>query len=187
MTKNNLRQHLNWLLSRGAPDLSSIDNLTRSNPDLAVSNASAPTTQQQNISVQQRALDTIGTANITQHGQPQVKRKRDEDTPVDDPEMARLHLVPSSESKPRLLSSDRKGRSITPTTPTRRMADVSTSTKHEEQPKNTVEGLFMFWSMSNSPCHLANRRISIVLEHQQARNTAQAKRSYFVCRRQITL
>jgi bloom syndrome protein len=138
MTKNNLRQHLSWLLNRGYPDLSSVDALTRPVLNLSVPNPSAPTVQQSNRPVHQETLDEINPTNNTQNGQLQVKRTRDEDIPNDsDLEMARLHLVPSSEMKPRLLSSSRQSRSITPTTPTSRKDRGSGSPLLK---KNAVQG-----------------------------------------------
>lgn len=142
MTKNNLRQHLSWLLNRGLPDFSSVDTLARPDPNLVVSNPSAPTVQQPNRPVPQEPLNEINPVNNIQDGQPQVKPTRDEDFPTDDPEMARLHLVPSSETKPRLLSSSsRKNRSITPTTPTTRKAYRSSSPQFDDQKRNAVKGL----------------------------------------------
>lgn len=141
MTKNNLRQHLSWLLNRGSPDLFSVDALTRSVPNLVVANPSAPTVQQPNRPVHQETLDEITPTNDIQNGQPQVKRTRDEDNPNDDDlEMARLHLAPSSETKPRLFSSSRKSRSITPTTPTARKGRGFGSPLFVDQEKSTVQG-----------------------------------------------
>lgn len=141
MTKNNLRQHLSWLLNRGLPDFSSVDLLTRSDSNLVVSNPSAPTAQPPNRPVHQETLDDTNITNILQDGRSQVKPQPDEDFRSEDPEMARLHLQPSSETKPRLLSSSRKPRSITPTTPTTsRKARGLDSPKFEGQQKNAVQG-----------------------------------------------
>lgn len=140
MTKNNLRQHLSWLLNRGLPDFSSVDALTRPDPNLVVSNLSAPTVQPPNGIVHQETLNGINPVNDMQDGWPQVNLKRDEDFPTDDPQMARLHLVPSSETKSRLLSSSRKSRSITPTTPTSLKNGESDSPQFKDLKKNAVQG-----------------------------------------------
>ncbi|CRG84557.1 bloom syndrome protein [Talaromyces islandicus] len=139
MTKNNLQQHLSWLLNRGSPDLSSVDTLTRTVTNLAIPDPSVPAVQQPNRPVRQETLDEINPTSNIQNGQSQVNRSRDEEIPNDDLEMARLQLAPSSETKSRLLSSSRKSRSITPTTPASRKDHGSGSPLFEGQKNNAVQ------------------------------------------------
>ncbi|KUL88828.1 hypothetical protein ZTR_03477 [Talaromyces verruculosus] len=109
MTKNNLKQHLRWLVDRGQPDFAALDVLlTRS--DIDTVNVQVPA---QPASDAPRPVHTAQLAITTNENTTPILEKNEDvelkvdgdgDSVLQDANMARLNLIPSSASKPRMLS-----------------------------------------------------------------------------------
>lgn len=109
MTKNNLQQHLRWLVDRGQPDFAALDVLlTRSDDDTVNVQISA-----QPPLAARRPVDTGAPTNILNENTSAISTKNegvelkvdgDGDSLLQDANMARLNLLSSSASKPRMLS-----------------------------------------------------------------------------------
>ncbi|KAH8704840.1 hypothetical protein BGW36DRAFT_2436 [Talaromyces proteolyticus] len=150
MTRNNLGQHLSWLLNRGFPDLSSVGTLTRSDPNIVVSNLDGPTVEQQNRQLQEGPSTSIQNPQLRNDQPPQVTHGG-EGSLHEDPSMARLNFLPSSESKLRMLSRTNKSSPITPTTPNARRLRGSRSPKHDGQQLSTANDVASSHSKRKTP------------------------------------
>ncbi|EED23453.1 RecQ family helicase MusN [Talaromyces stipitatus ATCC 10500] len=109
MTKNNLKQHLRWLVDRGQPDFAALDVLL-TRPDVDASNTQIPPqplleaprpihTEELTIT-----LDENSIAILKKNEDLGLKVDSDGDCVLQDATMARLNLASSSASKPRMLS-----------------------------------------------------------------------------------
>lgn len=122
MTKNNLRQHLRWLVDRGQPDFSSVDVLLTP-PDVdALDSIARPHTgvHQQDTTDGNTAVGQVAATKRTGNGELDLTFRDQGDRILHDAKMAKLNLASSSASKPRMLSlgSDQKSvdrGSMTPT------------------------------------------------------------------------
>lgn len=110
MTQNNLKQHLRWLVDRGQPDFAALDVLlTRSDVDTVNVQVSAqpPSDLPRPACTEILAIPTNeNTTSILQKKNEYVDLKvgGDGDCLLQDANMARLNLIPSSASKSRMLS-----------------------------------------------------------------------------------
>jgi bloom syndrome protein len=108
MTKNNLKQHLRWLVDRGQPDFAALDVLTRS--DVDTSNVRVPAQPPSDTAHQVYREELVVTTNeipaaiLKKNEDVELKVDGDGDCLLQDANMARLNLIPSSASKPRMLS-----------------------------------------------------------------------------------
>ncbi|QGA13768.1 hypothetical protein EYB26_001419 [Talaromyces marneffei] len=109
MTKNNLKQHLRWLVDRGQPDFAALDVLlTRSGVD--ASNVQVSAQPHSDIPQPTRTEESTITTNanllaiLKGNEDVELKVDSDGDCLLQDANMARLNLIPSSVSKPRMLS-----------------------------------------------------------------------------------
>lgn len=109
MTKNNLKQHLRWLVDRGQPDFAALDVLlTRSDVDTVNAQVSAQPAPDAPRPVHTEQLTITTNENTTpileKNEDVELKVDGDGDSVLQDANMARLNLIPSSASKPRMLS-----------------------------------------------------------------------------------
>lgn len=109
MTKNNLKQHLRWLVDRGQPDFAALDVLlTRPDVDTVNVQESAQPPLAVSRPVHTEALTITAndntSANLEKNEDVELKVNGDGDSLLRDANMARLNLIPSSASKPRMLS-----------------------------------------------------------------------------------
>lgn len=109
MTKNNLKQHLRWLVDRGQPDFAALDVLlTRSDVDTVNVQVSAQPASNAPRPALTEQLTITANENITpileKNEAVELKVDGDADCLLQHANMARLNLIPSSASKPRMLS-----------------------------------------------------------------------------------
>lgn len=108
MTKNNLKQHLRWLVDRGQPDFAALDVLlTRSDVDTSSIQVSAqpPSDAPRPVHTEEFTISLNETPTAIRKKSEDVELKVDDgDCLLQDANMARLNLIPSSASKPRMLS-----------------------------------------------------------------------------------
>src|SRR4051794_2590368 len=104
MTKNNLKQHLRWLVDRGQPDFAALDVLlTRSDADTSNVQVSAqpPSDAPRPVHTEELTITTNenSTAILKNDEDVELKVDGDGDCLLQDANMARLNLIPSSASK----------------------------------------------------------------------------------------
>jgi bloom syndrome protein len=126
MTKHNLKQHLRWLVDRGQPDFAALDVLlTRSDVDTV--NVQVPAQPQPEPDAPRPVHAEKLTITTNENTKPILEKNEDVELKVDgyggcvlqDANMARLNLIPSSASKPRMLSiaAGNRGDDTRPSTP----------------------------------------------------------------------
>lgn len=137
MTKNNLAQHLRWLLSRGPPQFPSFDL-----PATETSESTRFETSDNSNSTPLLAQ----ASSAQQHGGPKreesagVKIDRDGDVVIEEADMARLQLPPSS-TKPRMLSVLKSSSPSTPGTPSVSRVSVDNGKVTEVTQRDSLKGV----------------------------------------------
>lgn len=118
MTRNNLSQHLSWLVNRGLPDFAAVDALlTRPGAAADTPNHQIPASEP-SFSTRTELLHRPVT-NSRESSKTSTKQLEDVplnvdgdgDTLVRDATMARLNIASSSSTKPRMLSLNSGDRS----------------------------------------------------------------------------
>lgn len=139
MTKNNLAQHLRWLLSRGPPQFPSFD--------LPATETSESTNLQANNNTNSVPLDaqafTQQHDSLKREDSASVKIDRDGDVVIEDADMARLQLPPSS-TKPRMLSVLKNSSPSTPGTPGVNRFNEDNGKAAEVAQRDSLKGVIPF-------------------------------------------
>jgi bloom syndrome protein len=145
MTKNNLRQHLSWLLNRGPPQIPALQLSTWSDETTTATTVTS-TTATFTISLDAQPNEYLPrTSAPSDHGKSvqrpaEVKVDNDGDIVIHDAEMARLQFAPSSTTKPRMLSCTKNGSSSIPSTPIARRVLENGGNKLDTLTRSSVKG-----------------------------------------------